>query len=137
MNPHKCPLPTHARPPASWDECGGKINDKNNNISQHNKGNNLLRPFLFYLSHPNTPPTPDQFHSPQGTWTLVLVTKPYLHPFPPGRGVGCGWRVNGGEGGPGTASMGADESSSPSMTIATHSKSTQCRVTEERNLASQ
>lgn len=57
--------------------------------------------------------------------------------FPPGTGVDCGWRVNGGEGGPGTASMRADESSSPSMTIATHSKSTQCRVTEERESASQ
>lgn len=131
---------TPARQPALWNGVRGKTNDKNNNINHHNKGNDLLRPFQFYLSHPkdhNTPPPPGQFHSPQGTWTVVVVTKPNLHPFPPGRGVGCGWRVNGREGGPGTASIRADESSSPSMTIATHPKNAQCRATEERKSASQ
>lgn len=136
MNPHKCPLTTHARPLAllMWMNAEAR---RNNN----NKGSVKPRPIFI-----------PSFWTPRSTIRPRLLANSRVHRelkklifsqshtsthFPPGTGVDCGRRVIGGEGGPGTASMRADESSSPSMTIATHSKSMQSRVTKERESASQ
>ncbi len=143
MNPHKCPLTTNARPPAhpSYGWMRGR-DDTTKTSTTKTTTRDVWSPTLFSF-HPSAPLglqyALNSWPIPRSTGNfkkLISQSHTSTH-FPAGRGVERGWRVNGGEGGAGMASMGADESSSSSMTIATHSKSMQCRVTEERESASQ
>ncbi len=129
MNPHKCPLTTHARPPAhpSYGWMRGR-DDTTKTSTTKTTTRDVWSPtlFSFHQSAPlglqyalNSWPIP---RSTGNFKKLISQSHTSTH-FPAGRGVERGWRVNGGEGGAGMASMGADESSSSSMTIATHSKS--------------